>query len=148
MGKLDHITVTEMLKCLMVYGCRKGKNRFEIETFVVLTEYLEQHPDCNRYKRKASKSKRSSSWRNQSYLLSFSNIWKPYHGAINIRPRNLRTALERYFRFHRNYKQFRVEAYVKCRNSMSNFEIYFPLFSEAIHTILKIFSQHGFRKSR
>ena len=32
------------------------------------------------------------------YLFS-SNKWKPCHGAINSRPRNLRTALEKYFRF-------------------------------------------------
>ena len=31
--------------------------------------------------------------------LSLSNKWKPYHGAINRRPRNSRTALEKYFRF-------------------------------------------------
>ena len=31
--------------------------------------------------------------------LSSSNKWKPCHGAINSRPRNLRTALEKYFRF-------------------------------------------------
>ena len=27
--------------------------------------------------------------------LSISNKWKPYHGAIKSRPRNLRTALEK-----------------------------------------------------
>ena len=31
--------------------------------------------------------------------LSLSNKWKPYHGAINSRPRNLRTAMEKNFRF-------------------------------------------------
>ena len=31
--------------------------------------------------------------------LSSSNKWRPCHGAINSRPRNLRTALEKYFRF-------------------------------------------------
>ena len=41
-----------------------------------------------------------------------------------------------------NYKQLRAEV----RNSMPNFEIYSPLFSEGIHTILKIFSQHGFKE--
>ena len=100
MEKLNHITVTEMLKFFMIHGCRKWRNRVKIETFVVLAEYLQQHPDCIRYKRKTSKSKRSSSWRNQSYLPFLSNKWKPYHGAINIRPSNLRTTLERYFRFH------------------------------------------------
>ena len=32
--------------------------------------------------------------------LSLSNKWKPCHGAIESRLRNLRTALEHYFRFH------------------------------------------------
>ena len=31
--------------------------------------------------------------------LSLSNKWKPCHGAINSRPCNLRTALEKCFRF-------------------------------------------------
>ena len=29
---------------------------------------------------------------------------------------------------------------------MANCEIYFPIFSETIHTILKMFSQHDLRK--
>ena len=45
---------------------------------------------------------------------------KPCQGAINSRSRNLRTALEKYFRFHGNCKQLRIEA----RNSMFNCEIY------------------------
>ena len=76
--------------------------------------------------------------------LSPSNKWKPCHGAINSRPRNLRTALEKYFRFQWNCKQLRIEA----RDSRANSEIYFPILSETIHTILKIFSQHNLRKVR
>ena len=53
--------------------------------------------------------------------LSSSNKWKPCHGAINSRPRNLRTALEKYFRFQWNCKQLRIEE----RNSMANSNIYF-----------------------
>ena len=76
--------------------------------------------------------------------LSSSNKWKPCHGAINSRPRNLRTALEKYFRFQWNCKQLRIEA----RNRMANSGFYFSIFSETIHTILKIFSQHDLRKAR
>ena len=76
--------------------------------------------------------------------LSSSNEWKPCQGAINSRSRNLRTALEKYFRFQWNCKQLRIEA----RNSMANSEFYFPIFSETIHTILKIFPQHDLRKVR
>ena len=77
------------------------------------------------------------------YLFS-SNKWKPCRGAINSRPCNLRTALEKYFRFQWNCKQLRIEA----RNSIANSEIYFPIFSESIHTILKVFPQHDLRKFR
>ena len=76
--------------------------------------------------------------------LSSSNKWKPCHGAINSRPRNLRTALEKYFRFQWNYQQLRIEA----RNIMANSDIYLPIFSETIHTILKLFSEHDLRKVR
>ena len=80
---------------------------------------------------------------NRIYL-SLSSKWKPCHGAIKSWPRNHRTALEKYFRFQWNCKQLGVEA----RNSMPNCEIHFPILSETIHTILKIFSQHGLRKYR
>ena len=63
----------------------------------MLAEYLEQQPDCNEYKGKLAKQEGVLGG---LIYLSFSNIWKPCHGAINIRQRNLRKALERYFRFH------------------------------------------------
>ena len=106
---------------------------FRIKKFVILAEYFEQQI--------------AAEWANQGkvlrrgispiYLFS-SNKWKPCHGAINSRPRNLRMALEKYFRFQWNYKQLRIEA----RNSMDNSDIFFPIFSETLHIILKIFSQH------
>ena len=86
-------------------------------------------------------------WANQGIspiYLSSSNKWKRCHGAINSRPRNLRTALEKFFRFQWNCKQLRIEA----RNSMANSEVCFSIFSETIHTTLKIFSQHDLRKVR
>ena len=76
--------------------------------------------------------------------LSSSNKCKPCHGAINSRPRNLRTALEKYFRFQWNCKQL----WIGARNSMANSEIYFPIFPEVINTILKTFSQHDLKKVR
>ena len=83
-------------------------------------------------------------WGISPIYLSSSNKWKPCHGAINSRPRNLRMALEKSFRFQWNCKQLRIEA----RNSMANAGICFPIFSETLHTILKIFSQHDLRKVR
>ena len=90
-------------------------------------------------------------WANQGELvrarispiyLSSSNKWKPCHGAINSRPSDLRTTLEKYFRFQWNCKQLWTEA----RNSIANSEFYFPIFSETIYKILKIFLQHDHRK--
>ena len=63
------------------------KNKFKKEKFVVLAEYFEQQRDCSRYRGKISQSRISLSWRNQSY------------GAIIGRTCNLRTTLEKYFRF-------------------------------------------------
>ena len=92
-------------------------------------------------------------WDNQGEVLcqgispiypSSSIKWKPCHGAINSWSHNLRTALEKYFRFQWNCKQLWIEA----SNFMANSEIYFPIFSETIHTILKIFPQHDLRKVR
>ena len=76
--------------------------------------------------------------------LSLSNKWKPCHGAINSRSRNLRTALEKYFWFKWNCKQLRI----KARDSIANSEFHFQIFSKTILTILKIFSQHDLRKVR
>ena len=135
--KLDCITVTKILRCFRTSGCRKWiRNRFKNKKFVVLAEYFEQQTNCSRYRRKISQSRRILCGGISRIYLSLSNKWKPCQGAINSRPRNLRTALEKYFRFQRNCKQLQLEA----RNSMANCEIYFPIFSETIYTILKIFS--------
>ena len=48
------------------------------------------------------------------------------------------------FDFSKIVNKLRVEA----SSTKPNCEIYFPIFSETIHTILKIFSQHGLRKCR
>ena len=136
--------VTKILKYVRTNGCRKLRDGFKIEKFVVLAEYFEQQTDCSRYRRKISRSRKRPlySWRN--IHLSLLSKRKPCHGAINSWPLHIRTALKKYFQFHWNCEQLRVEA----RNSMSNCEIYFPIFSETIHTILKIFPQHGLRKCR
>ena len=60
----------------MANECRKSRNRLKIETFVFLAEYLKHQPDCNSYKRQNSKSKRSPSWMNQSYLPFFFKYMK------------------------------------------------------------------------
>ena len=140
--KLDHITKMKILRCFRTNGCRKWRTRFKNKKFVVLTEYFKQQTNSSGYRRKISQSRRSTLWRNQSYLPFLIKQMEPCHGAINSRPRYLRTTLEKYFRFKWNFKQKRIEA----RNSMANCEICFPIFSETIHTISKIFSQHDLRK--
>ena len=65
---LDRITVTKIVKCFRINGCRKWRNRFKIEKSIVLADYMEQQIDYSRYRLKISKSKRNSSLRNQSYL--------------------------------------------------------------------------------
>ena len=81
-------------------------------------------------------------WGISPIYLSSSNKWKPCYGAIYSRPCNLRTALEKYFRFQWNCKKLRI----KARNSMANSEIYFPIFSETIHTIWKYFHSMIFER--
>ena len=48
--------------------CQKSRNRFKNKKFVALAEYFEQQANCGRYRRKMNQSRRSPSWRNQSYL--------------------------------------------------------------------------------
>ena len=91
-------------------------------------------------KRKSSKSRRESlRVATNRFYNPFSSKWKPCHGAINNRSRKLRMALEKYFRFHSNCKQLRIEA----KNALSQVEICIPFFSETTHTILKKFSQRA-----
>ena len=92
--------------------CRRWKNIFKREKLVVFVEYLEQQTDYRRYKRKIRKSRQGI---NHIYL-SLSSKWKPSHGTFNSRPHYVRTAQEKYFRFHLNFKQIQVEA----KNSLSN----------------------------
>ena len=57
---LDHITVTKILKFSLTNRCRKWRNRFKREKFVVLAEYSEQQTDCSIYKRKNKQIKKKS----------------------------------------------------------------------------------------
>ena len=130
----------------MTNGCRKWGNGFKTEKCVVLAEYFGQQTYCSRYRRKINQSRKVLHTRGvvSRIHLSLSSKWEPCHGLINSWPCNIQTRLKKHFRFNWNFKQLRVEA----RNSMSNCEIYFPIFSETIHTILKIFSQRGLRNCR
>ena len=128
---LDRITGTKILKCFRT-------KTFKIEKLVILAEYFEHQTDCNRYRRKISKSRRSPSWRGISRVyISLSNKWKPKHGAINGRHVILRTALKRYFRFPRNCKQLGTTT-VEPRNCIVRFIFQFSL--KLLHTNWKIFS--------
>ena len=116
----------------------KWRNRFKREKYVVLVEYLEEQIDYRRYKRRNRKSRRGPSWRcYQPYLFTFPYGTNGNHATelSTVSPINLRTALENPPRFHWNCKQIRVEA----RNSMSNCQIYFPLFAKTIQQYWKYF---------
>ena len=139
-------SLTKVVKCFEIKWCTKWRKTFKIEKVVVLAEHFQHQADCNRVRRKIGQSKRSHLWRSQSYLFTL-----PYQRNGNHTTESstvghviLRTALERYFRFYWNCKQLRVE----LRNSMPNCEIYFSIFSENIHTNLKIYSQPGVRRCR
>ena len=47
-----------------------------------------------------------------------------------------------------NFSETVNKLWVEGRSSIANCKIYSPIFSETIHTILKIFLQHGLRKCR
>ena len=135
---LDRITVTKIAKCLRTNWCRKWRKTFKKEIFVVLEEYFEQQANCNRYRRKVNQSRaKEKSFVQESVVFTF-----PYetNGSHAREPSTvgyaiLRTALERYFRFHWYCKQLQVEA----RNGMPNCEICFPIFSELIYANWKYF---------
>ena len=138
--KLDCIIVTKILRCFRTSGCRKSRNRFKNKKFVVLAEYFEQQANCSRYRIKMSQSRRSPSNRGgiSCIYISLANQWKPCHRAIKSWPRILRMAPEKYCWSQWICKQ---PLQIEERNRMANCDIYFPIFSETIHTILKIFSQ-------
>ena len=104
-----------------------------------MSEYFEQQTDCNRY----NKPIKEKSFVEESVELTFPYQTNGNHAKEpwTVGHVILRTALERYFRFHWNCKQLRFDARPNC-------EIYFPIFSENIYTNLKIVSQHGLRKCR
>ena len=143
--KLDCFTVATILRCFRTSACRKSRNRVKNKKFVVLAEYFEQQTNCSRYNWKMSQSRGQFLRGGISHIyLSVANKWKASLGAINSWPRNLRTALENYFQFQWICKHLQIEA----RTSMTNCDIYFPIFSETMHRVLKIFSKHDLRKVR
>ena len=68
--------------------------------FVALAEYFKKQADCSRYRIKFIQSWRRPSWSDSHIYLSLSNKWQSCHRAIISWQRNLRTSLEKYFRFH------------------------------------------------
>ena len=61
-----------------------------------MAEYFEQQTDCNIYRRKISKSRRSPLWRGISRIcIPLSNKWKPCPEAINSRPRDFKNGNEK-----------------------------------------------------
>ena len=55
---------------------------------------------------------------------------------------------ERHWKSTFNFSEIVSKLQVEATSSIVNCEIYFPIFSETIHTILKIFLQHSLKKCR
>ena len=126
--KLDCITVTKILRCFRTSECRKWSNRFTNKHLLSWLNILSNRQIAADIQEKWANQGEVLSGGISRIYLSLANKWKPCHGAINSRPRNLRMTLEKYFWFHWICKQLRINA----RNSMVNCEIYFPIFSETI----------------
>ena len=71
--------------------------------------------------------------------LSISNRWKPYHRAITVN----HVISEQHWKSTFDFSEIVNKRHIEVRSSIANCEIYFLIFFEAIHKILKIFSQHG-----
>ena len=134
--KLGCITVTKLLRWFRTSGCRKWMNRFKNKKFVFWAEYFEQHKIAADIEEKSTNEGEVIRGGISRIYLSLSNKLKPCHRPINSRPSNLRTALEKYIWFQWNCKQLQIEA----RNSMANWQMYFPICSDTVHP------QHDLRK--
>ena len=136
----DRIISTKFLKCFWTNWYRKRRKTFKIcclGRIFCTADRLKQI-------KKKNKPIEGKSFMEESVVFAFPYQTNENHTMEPSRVGHVifRTALEKYFRLHWNCKQLRVEA----RNSMPNCQIYFSISSETIHTNLKIFSQHGFRK--
>ena len=132
--KLDCITVTKILRCFRSNRCRKWRNRFKNKKFVALAEYFEQQQTAADVQEKLANQGEALHGGISHIYVSLWNKWKSCQGAIDSRLCNLRTTLKKHFQFQWNCKQLWIEA----RNSMA-YSDNFTIFSEAIHTIMKIF---------
>ena len=90
--------------------------------------YLKQQTDCNRLKEKVANQGESLRVGTSRFYNPFSTKWKPCHGAVNNRPRKLRIALQRYFRFHSNCKQYALKRRMLCHKLKFVFH-----FSQKLH---------------
>ena len=84
-GNVDCIRYSKIiLKYFRTNGCRKWRNAFNIENFIVLAEDFGHQTDCSNYIRKVSQSRNALCTRGGiSHIhLSLSSKWKPCHGAI------------------------------------------------------------------
>ena len=132
---MENFIVTEILRCLRTNGCMKWRNWQSILNNRQIAADIEE--------KLANKGKVLRGGISRIYF-SMSNEWKPYHGTINSRHVISERHWKSTFDFSGIVNKLRVEA----RSSIANCEIYFPIFSQTMHTILKIFSRHGLRKRR
>ena len=108
---------------------------FRIKNLLSWQNILSNRQTAADIEEKMSQSRRSPSSRNQSYFLPFlikqMETMSLSHKQSAAWSQN---GAGKTLRFQWDCKQPRIEA----RNSMANSDIYFPIFSETIHTVLKI----------
>ena len=140
-------TVTKILKCFRTDGCRKQRNRFNIEKLAVLAEYFEQQADCNRQRRKISQSRGSPSWRNQQ-LFTFPDQTNGNHAT---QPSTVSYIIsEQHWKSTFDFTEIVSNFRLNEKEQKSNCEIYFPIFSETIYiqfeNIFTVRSQERYTK--
>ena len=130
--KLDCITVTKILRCFRSNRCRKWRNRFKNKKFVVLAEYFEQQQTAADVQEKLANQGEAlhGGISHICFLMKQMETMSRNHRQSTM----YRTTLKKHFQFQWNCKQLWIEA----RNSMA-YSDNFKIFSEAIHTIMKIF---------
>ena len=110
----NQIRVTQILTCFVENGCKKWRDS---NRFAVLAEYLKHQIDYNRYKRKISKSRKITSWSNQSYLPFLFKHMETMLQSYQHSATWSQNGFGKLLLISLNYKQLRVEV----RNSMSIF---------------------------
>ena len=141
--KLDRTAVTEFLRCFRTNACMKWRTRFTKEDLLSWQNILNSRQTAADTKDKFA---------NQGEVLREGiSLYLSYqtNGNYATVPQIVGHVIwELHWKSTFSFSEIVNKLRVEVRSSITNCEIYFPIFSEAMHTILKIFSQDGLRKCR